>query len=72
MVLGVVASDGKNITPYLFKPGVGGVGAEVYYMFLRYRYTPSPLTLFKGIKKLAPGTMIVLKKKYKQHGVCFI
>ena len=25
-------------------------------LFLRYRYTPSPLTLFKGIKKLAPGT----------------
>ena len=28
-------------------------------LFLRYRYTPSPLTLFKGIKKLAPGTMLV-------------
>src|SRR6266851_4565855 len=25
-------------------------------LFLRYRYTPSPFTLFKGIKKLAPGT----------------
>ncbi|MDD1779545.1 MAG: asparagine synthetase B, partial [Candidatus Helarchaeota archaeon] len=28
-------------------------------LFLRYRYTPSPLTLFKGIKKLAPGTMLI-------------
>ncbi|MCK5605721.1 asparagine synthetase B, partial [Candidatus Pacearchaeota archaeon] len=31
-------------------------------MFLRYRYTPSPLTIYKGIKKLAPGTMLVAGK----------
>ena len=31
-------------------------------LFLRYRYTPSPLTIFKGIEKLAPGTMLVLEK----------
>ena len=24
-------------------------------LFLRFRYTPSPLTIFKGIRKLAPG-----------------
>lgn len=30
-------------------------------LFLRYRYTPSPLTLFKGIKKLAAGTMIIFE-----------
>ena len=30
-------------------------------LFLRYRYTPSPLTLFKGIKKLAPGTMLTFE-----------
>ena len=29
-------------------------------LFLRYRYTPSPLTIFKGIEKLAPGTMYYL------------
>ena len=28
-------------------------------LFLRYRYTPSPLTIFKGIEKLAPGTMLI-------------
>jgi asparagine synthase (glutamine-hydrolysing) len=30
-------------------------------LFLRYRYTPSPLTLFKGIGKLAPGTRLIVK-----------
>jgi asparagine synthase (glutamine-hydrolysing) len=30
-------------------------------LFLRYRYTPSPLTLYEGIKKLAPGTRLIVK-----------
>jgi asparagine synthase (glutamine-hydrolysing) len=30
-------------------------------LFLRYRYTPSPLTLYAGIRKLAPGTMAVFE-----------
>lgn len=29
-------------------------------LFLRYRYTPSPLTIYAGIRKLAPGTMAVI------------
>jgi len=28
-------------------------------LFLRYRFTPSPHTVFKGIKKLAAGTMLI-------------
>lgn len=28
-------------------------------LFLRYRYTPSPLTIYQGVKKLAPGMMLV-------------
>jgi asparagine synthase (glutamine-hydrolysing) len=28
-------------------------------LFLRFRYTPSPFTIFQGIRKLAPGTMLV-------------
>ena len=31
-------------------------------LFLRFRYTPSPLTMFGGIRKLAPGTMLVAEK----------
>jgi asparagine synthase (glutamine-hydrolysing) len=31
-------------------------------LFLRFRYTPSPLTIFQGIRKLAPGTMLVVDK----------
>ncbi len=30
-------------------------------LFLRYRYTPSPLTIFQGIEKLATGTMLVFE-----------
>jgi asparagine synthase (glutamine-hydrolysing) len=30
-------------------------------LFLRFRYTPSPSTLLRGIRKLASGTMLVLE-----------
>ena len=30
-------------------------------LFLRYRYTPSPYTLLKGIRKLAPGTKLTVQ-----------
>ncbi len=30
-------------------------------LFLRYRYTPSPLTIYEGVRKLAPGTMAVFE-----------
>ena len=32
-------------------------------LFLRYRFTPSPHTMFAGIQKLAPGTMLVCEKQ---------
>jgi asparagine synthase (glutamine-hydrolysing) len=32
-------------------------------LFLRYRYTPSPYTMFMGIRKLAPGTMLTCEKR---------
>jgi asparagine synthase (glutamine-hydrolysing) len=31
-------------------------------LFLRYRYTPSPYTMYEGIRKLAPGTMLTVEK----------
>jgi len=31
-------------------------------LFLRYRFTPSPHTLFAGVKKLAPGSMLTFEK----------
>jgi asparagine synthase (glutamine-hydrolysing) len=30
-------------------------------LFLRFRYTPSPLTIFDGVRKLAPGTMLIVE-----------
>jgi asparagine synthase (glutamine-hydrolysing) len=35
------------------------VNPDALNLFLRYRYTPSPLTVFKDISKLAPGTMLI-------------
>ena len=34
-------------------------------LFLRYRFTPAPYTIIKGVKKLAPGTKLTV-----QNGVC--
>jgi asparagine synthase (glutamine-hydrolysing) len=38
-------------------PQQPSVNATALNLFLRYRYTPSPLTLHEGVRKLAPGTM---------------
>jgi asparagine synthase (glutamine-hydrolysing) len=35
--------------------------AAALNMFLQYRYTPSPLTAFDGVRKLAPGTRLVVR-----------
>jgi asparagine synthase (glutamine-hydrolysing) len=37
-------------------------------LFLRFRYTPSPLTIFQGIRKLAPGTMLVVEDGEYREG----
>lgn len=35
-------------------------------LFLRYRYTPSPYTILKGVRKLAPGTKLTVENgKYE-------
>jgi len=54
---------GSEIRPILAagfeKPAVDPVALN---LFLRYRFTPSPLTLYQGIRKLAPGTMLLCEK----------
>jgi len=54
---------GSEIRPVLCagnsEPEVNPVALN---LFLRFRYTPSPLTIFQGIRKLAPGTMLVAEK----------
>lgn len=51
---------GSEIRPILAaansKPNVDPTALN---LFLRFRYTPSPLTIFADIRKLAPGTMLV-------------
>jgi asparagine synthase (glutamine-hydrolysing) len=37
------------------------IDAVALSLFLRYRYTPSPLTIFEGISKLAPGTRLIVE-----------
>jgi asparagine synthase (glutamine-hydrolysing) len=32
-------------------------------LFLKFRYTPSPLTIFDGIRKLASGTMLIVENE---------
>jgi len=54
---------GSEIRPILAaqksRPDVDPIALN---LFLRFRYTPSPLTIFKGIRKLAPGTMLVAEE----------
>jgi asparagine synthase (glutamine-hydrolysing) len=54
---------GSEIRPILAannsRPAVDPVALK---LFLQFRYTPSPLTIFQGIRKLAPGTMLVVEK----------
>src|SRR5205085_8299869 len=47
------------------KPAVDPVALN---LFLRFRYTPSPLTIFNGVRKLAPGTLLILEGgKYREE-----
>jgi asparagine synthase (glutamine-hydrolysing) len=42
-------------------PGKADVDPVALNLCLRYRFTPSPLTIYGGISKLAPGTMLVVE-----------
>jgi asparagine synthase (glutamine-hydrolysing) len=63
------ATFGSEIRPILAaensKPDVDPVALN---LFLRFRYTPSPLTMFQGIRKLAPGMMLVVEEgKFREE-----
>jgi asparagine synthase (glutamine-hydrolysing) len=46
-------------------PGTTEIDTTALNLFLRYRFTPSPYTIVKGVRKLAPGTKLTV-----QNGVC--
>jgi asparagine synthase (glutamine-hydrolysing) len=57
-----ILSFGSEIRPVVAADNTKPeVDAAAVNLFLRFRYTPSPLTIFKGVKKLAPGTMLVVE-----------
>ena len=57
-----VLSFGSEIRPVLASENSRSeVDSVALNLFLRFRYTPSPLTIFKGVRKLAPGTMLVVE-----------
>ncbi len=39
-----------------------GVNPEAMSLFLQFRYTPAPLTIYNGIRKLAPGTLLLIER----------
>jgi asparagine synthase (glutamine-hydrolysing) len=42
-------------------PGRAEIDPTSLNLFLRYRYTPSPYTIVKGVYKLAPGTKLIIQ-----------
>jgi asparagine synthase (glutamine-hydrolysing) len=54
---------GSEIRPIL--SALGGrpeLDATAIELFLRYRYTPAPATIFKGIRKLSAGTRLIVEQ----------
>jgi len=42
-------------------PGKAEIDTTSLNLFLRYRFTPSPYTILKGVRKLAPGTKLTVQ-----------
>jgi asparagine synthase (glutamine-hydrolysing) len=54
---------GSELRAILGAPGqTADVDPTSLNLFLRYRYTPSPYTIYTGIRKLAPGTMLIFER----------
>ena len=53
---------GSEIRPVMIARGTKGeIDPSALQLFLRFRYTPSPFTLFKGVSKLRPGTAMIVE-----------
>jgi asparagine synthase (glutamine-hydrolysing) len=53
---------GSEIRPVLAAdPSAPEVDPVALNLFLRFRYTPSPFTIIRGLRKLAPGTMLLVE-----------
>jgi asparagine synthase (glutamine-hydrolysing) len=54
---------GSEIRAVLAAPGQSAdIDPASLNLFLRYRYTPSPHTIYEGVKKLAPGSMLIIER----------
>ena len=54
---------GSEIRAILAAPGQSAeIDPASINLFLRYRYTPSPHTIYEGSRKLAPGTMLIVER----------
>jgi len=57
---------GSEIRPIrAMMAGKAEIDTSSLNLFLRYRFTPSPYTILKGVRKLAPGTKLTV-----QNGAC--
>ena len=61
-------SFGSEIRALLAANGDFEVDPTALSLFLRFRYTPSPRTIIREIRKLAPGTMLIFESgKYREE-----
>jgi asparagine synthase (glutamine-hydrolysing) len=61
-VSGGQLSFGSEIRPVVAALGARPeVDPAAVDLFLRFRYTPSPLTIYQGVRKLPPGSMLVVE-----------
>jgi asparagine synthase (glutamine-hydrolysing) len=52
---------GSEMRPIRATMDGGGLDPAAVNLFLRYRFTPSPYTIIKDIRKLAPGTKLTVQ-----------
>jgi asparagine synthase (glutamine-hydrolysing) len=58
---------GSEMRPIRMMMSAPDIDPTAINLFLRYRFTPSPYTIFKNVRKLAPGTSLTV-----QDGSCTV